>query len=141
MAHEQSRNPRVTVDGILIEHDTVLLVRRDIPPFRGSWVLPGGHVEYGERTEKALKREMKEELGITVKIGNLIGVYSDPKRDPRGHRITVAYLMGRTRGVIRIDREASEYRFFSLNHLPKRMGFDHRIIVKDAIQLVRTSIK
>lgn len=76
MARDEFKSPRLTIDGILIENGTVLLVKRDIPPFRGSWVLPGGHVEYGERTEKALEREMKEELGITVKIGKLIGVYS-----------------------------------------------------------------
>ncbi len=124
--------PFLTVDGVLVQNGKVLMVKRAHYPFIGSWVLPGGRVEYGESTEKAIKREMKEELGIPVKIKKLIGVYSEPwKRDPRGHTVSVAYSIKRIRGKIHLDREASEFKFFPLNKLPKKVGFDHRRIISD----------
>lgn len=124
--------PRLTVDGVIIEKGKILLVRRNIEPFKGYWTLPGGHVEYGERVEDAITREMKEELGVSVKIKRLVGVYSDPGRDPRGHTISIAFLLERTGGEIQIDWEASEYKFFPLGRLPRKIGFDHRKIVRDA---------
>ena len=109
----------------------VLLAKRKIHPFCGFWVIPGGHVDYGETTEKAVKREMKEELGTPVKIKKLIGVYSDPKRDPRYHTVSVVYLIERIKGKIKLNEEASEFKFFSLNNLPKKIGFDHRKALND----------
>lgn len=75
---------------------------------------------------------MKEELGISVKIKKLIGVYSDPKRDPRYHNVSVAYLCQPIqRAKIRLNQEASEFKYFSLKKLPKKIGFDHRKIISD----------
>lgn len=108
-----------------------MLMRRNHYPFIGYWVLPGGHVDYRERVEQAVVREMKEELGISVKIKKLIGVYSDPKRDPRYHTVSVVYLCQKIRGRIKLDHEALEFKFFSLNSLPEKIGFDHRKIIND----------
>jgi len=69
----------------------VLLIRRDDEPFAGSYALPGGFVEWGETVDDACRREVREEVGIEVDELNLVGVYSDPKRDPRGHMVSVAY--------------------------------------------------
>jgi len=107
------------------------VVKQNKYPFFGSWVMPGGHVEYGETVERAIKREMKEEVGVTVKIKRLFGVYSDPKRDPRYHTASVVYLLTKGKGKIRLSKEASEFRYFSLNNLPKKIGFDHGSILKD----------
>lgn len=107
------------------------MVKRNIYPFLGYWVLPGGHVDYGEKVEDAIKREMKEELGVMVRIKKLIGVYSHPKRDPRYHTVTIAFFLERTRGREKIDHEASEYKFFSFGKLPQKIGFDHRKIIND----------
>ena len=109
----------------------ILLIRRNHYPFIGYWVLPGGHVDYGERVEHAMLREIKEETGISAKIRKMIGVYSDPKRDPRYHTVSVAYLCKRVKGKIRINHEASEFKFFPPNSLPKKIGFDHRKIIND----------
>ena len=125
------KRPILTTDGLIVKNNKILLIKRAIPPFIGYWVLPGGHVEYGERVEEALVRELKEELGIGVKIKKLIGVYSDPKRDPRYHSVTVAYLCQSASDKIRLNRESSEYRLFSFKKLPKKIGFDHREIIKD----------
>jgi len=128
---KKPKTPILTVDGILLEKGKVLLVKRSIPPFFGFWTLPGGHVDYGENVEKAIKREMKEELGVPVKIKKLFGVYSDPKRDPRYHTASVVYLLEKTKGRIRLNHESSEFRYFSLKNLPKKIGFDHQKILND----------
>lgn len=129
------KSPILTTDGIILKNNKILLTKRAIEPFIGYWVIPGGHVDYGERVEEALKREMKEELGILVKIKKLIGVYSDPKRDPRYHTVSVVYLCQSIRqargGKIRLNREASEFKYFSFKNLPKKIGFDHRKIIYD----------
>lgn len=132
---EKPKGPVLTVDGIILENDKVLLVKRIIPPFTDSWVLPGGHVEYGERVEEAVKREMREELGVSVKIKSLFGVYSDPKRDPRYYTTSVVYLLKKGKGKIRLDNEASEFKYFSLKKLPSKIGFDHRKILNDLKKL------
>ncbi len=125
------KSPVLTVDGVIVEKDKVLMVRRFRYPFVGSWVLPGGHVNYGERVEEAIKREMKEELGVPVEIKKLLGVYSDPKRDPRYHTTSVVYLLKKRKGKIRLNREASEFKYFPLKKLPSKIGFDHRKILND----------
>ncbi len=125
------KSPILAVDGLLVKGDKVLLVRRNIEPFQGCWVLPGGHVRYGEKVEEAIKREMKEELGLEVKVRKLLGVYSDPKRDPRYHVVSLAFLLNRNKGEIRLNEEASEFKYFSLNRLPSKIGFDHHQIIND----------
>lgn len=125
------KSPVLAVDGIILRGDKILLVKRIIYPFQGYWVLPGGHVDYGERVEEAMKREMKEELGISVKIKKLFGVYSDPKRDPRYHTTSIIYFLEKGKGKICLNDEASEFKYFSLKNLPRKIGFDHRKIIND----------
>ncbi len=129
------RSPSLTVDGILIQNHSVLLIQRKHSPFQGTWALPGGFVEYGEKTEDAMIREMFEETGLEINIHELLGVYSDPHRDPRGHTVTVAYLVKMVGGALRAGDDASSAKFFKSNELPE-LAFDHAIIVKDAFQRV-----
>lgn len=128
---KKPKTPVLMADGILLKGDKILLVKRARYPFSGFWTLPGGHVEYGEKVEGAMKREIEEELGILAKIKKLVGVYSDPKRDPRYHGVSVVYLLEKIRGKIKLDWENSECRFFSLKNLPQKIGFDHRKIIQD----------
>ena len=125
--------PALTVDGILLEDYSVLLVQRKHRPFQGAWAIPGGFVEYGEKTEDAVVREVFEETGVKTMIRSLIGVYSDPHRDPRGHTVSIAYLINRVGGDLNAGDDASSVKFFKLNDLPK-LAFDHAVIVKDAVQ-------
>jgi len=129
------RSPALTVDGILIEDGALLLVLRKTPPFQGTWALPGGFVDYGEKTEEAMVREMSEETGLKITICSLLGVYSDPHRDPRGHTVTVAYLVERVGGTLNAGDDAKGVKFFKRDELPA-LAFDHASIVKDAFERV-----
>lgn len=128
----------LTVDGIILKNGKILLVKRTIYPFSGYWVLPGGHVKYREKVEEAIKREIKEELGISVNIKKLFGVYSDPRRDPRYHAVSLVYICQPTRKPqdkkIKLNFEASKFKYFSLKDLPKKIGFDHRKIINNLIK-------
>ncbi|RLF60873.1 MAG: ADP-ribose pyrophosphatase [Thermoplasmata archaeon] len=127
------RNPKLTVDGIIREDKKVLLIKRKKEPFRNMWALPGGFVEYGERVEDAVKREVKEETGLDVKIKRLFGVYSDPDRDPRGHTVSIVFVLEIVGGDLRGGDDASDARFFPLNSLPD-LAFDHRKILDDFVR-------
>lgn len=88
------RTPEVAVDLVIELVDRpgrpVVLVRRGHPP--PGHALPGGFVDIGETVENAAKREAREETGLDVSLGDLLGVYSDPARDPRGHTVTIVYV-------------------------------------------------
>ncbi len=120
----------VAVDGVILNgKNEVLLVLRDHNPFKGYWVLPGGHVKRWETVEDALRREMLEEVGCEVEIIRLIGVFSDPNRDPRG-LVSVAFLAKLKNQNIKLNNESKEYGWFPINKLPEKIGFDHREIIK-----------
>src|SRR5690242_9054228 len=88
-------SPRPTVDVVIEIGSRIVLIRRANPP-RG-WALPGGFVDYGERVEDAARREMREETSLDVTLTELLGVYSDPARDPRGHTVSTVFV-GRATG-------------------------------------------
>ena len=127
------KTPKLTVDGIILKNNRILLIKRGNPPFKGKWAFPGGFVEYGEKTEDAVIREVLEETGLDTKIKDLMGVYSDPNRDPRGHTISVVYLLDVCGGFLSGADDASEAKFFDLDKLPE-LAFDHEIIVKDVLR-------
>lgn len=126
----QPRNPAPTVD-VLIYHagrGIVLVERRNPPP---GWALPGGFVEYGETCEAAARREAKEETGLDVVLTGLVGVYSDPARDPRGHTMSVVYAaQALDPEKIEAGDDAAKAVFFALDALPP-LAFDHGRIVQD----------
>ncbi len=117
-------------DMILIEDNRILLIKRAKEPFKGEWALPGGRIEDNEDAVQCLKREMKEETGLVVEPIRLTGVYSDPKRDPRGI-IAAAYLVKRVGGEPKAGDDAGELRWFDLDDLPA-LCTDHKKIVEDA---------
>jgi len=129
------KNPALAVDGVIIKNHIIVLVKRSKPPFEGQYALPGGFVEYGETVESALIREIVEETGLNVKIKSLIGVYSDPNRDPRGHIISIAFRAQIIGGEVSSGSDASEVRFFDIRNLP-RLAFDHEKIIQDALTRV-----
>ncbi|HEA70288.1 MAG TPA: NUDIX hydrolase, partial [archaeon] len=86
--------PLLTVDAVILlnNQEDLILIRRKNPPFQGELALPGGFVDVGETVENACIREAREETNVNIRIIRLIGVFSDPKRDPRGHNVTIAFL-------------------------------------------------
>ena len=126
------KSPKLTVDGIVLKDGEILLVKRKKQPFENMWALPGGFVNYGEKTENAAIREMFEETGLKTKINHLVGVYSDPNRDPRGHTVSVVYLLDVYEGKLKGGDDALEAKFFDLNNLPD-LSFDHENIIKDVM--------
>lgn len=121
----------VTVDAVIERDDKILLIRRKNEPFKGHWALPGGFIEYGESAEEAVKREIKEEAALEIKIKRLLGVYSAFGRDPRGHVISICYV-AKAQGKERGGSDAEDARFFSLAELKKeKLAFDHSKIIED----------
>jgi 8-oxo-dGTP diphosphatase len=130
------KSPKITVDGIIIKDDEIILIKRKYEPYKNSWALPGGYVEYNEKTEDAIIREIFEETGIKTKINKLIGVYSDPKRDPRGHTISIIYELKIINGKIKSGDDASEVDFFKFDDIPEKLSFDHKKIISDYLKEV-----
>jgi len=126
------KKPGIAVDGVIIRDKSILLIKRKNQPFKGMWALPGGFVEYGETVEEAILREVKEETGMDAKIRRLLGVYSRPDRDPRGHVISIVFLLDAEGKLIAGD-DAGDVRFFRIDNLPS-LAFDHGEIIRDAIQ-------
>jgi 8-oxo-dGTP diphosphatase len=124
------QTPSLTVDIIILFKNGLVLVQRKNPPYQGKFALPGGFVEIGESTEKAAAREAFEETGLSIEIIKLIGVYSDPHRDPRGHTVSVCYL-AKGSGIIKSGSDAASAELFELDSIPK-MAFDHNKMINDA---------
>jgi 8-oxo-dGTP diphosphatase len=126
--------PKLTVDVIVQvwEEDRlqgIVLIDRKNPPL--GLAIPGGFVEVGESVETAAVREMKEEVGLDVELGYMLGVYSDPSRDPRFHTASVVFV-GNARGTPAAGSDAKEAAIYSLEELPlDHLVFDHRKILLD----------
>src|SRR5215510_14636253 len=102
------KTPLLATDCVVLDaKGRVLLIRRGNPPFKGKYALPGGFVDVGEAVEDACRRELLEEAGIRAGRLELVGVYSDPKRDPRGHTCSVVYLARVKRATARAGDDAA----------------------------------
>jgi 8-oxo-dGTP diphosphatase len=124
----------LTADSVVFDGSKVLLVRRGNPPFRGKFALPGGFVEGHESAEDAALRELAEETGLEGRIAGLIGVYSDPGRDPRGPTCTAAYLIEKTGGHLKAGDDATFARFVPVSLARKTgLAFDHDRVLADAL--------
>jgi len=130
-AIERYQNPAPTADTIIQIGDRIVLVERKVFPF--GWAIPGGFVEYGETLEKAAVREAKEETDLDVRLVHLLGVYSDPSRDPRKHTVTTVFV-GNADGEPKAADEAKRVGLFHSNNLPEPLAFDHRKILEDYFQ-------
>ncbi len=127
---EAQRHSWLTVDGLFVVEGKLVCVRRAKEPFRGIAALPGGFVEVGEAVEAAVVREVREETGFETRVARLVGVYSDPTRDPRGHIVSVAYGLDAVGGVMKAGDDAAAVLLVDPDHLPP-LAFDHAKIVGD----------
>ena len=130
--------PKLMVDVVIPSEDGVVLVRRGSEPFEGQWALPGGFVEVGETVHEAAVREAAEETGLAVEVSRLVGVYSEPDRDPRGHNVSVAFLVRVLGGQMEAASDAVEAEvldpslgrtgFRPSSHRHRRTGLSHRFV-------------
>jgi 8-oxo-dGTP diphosphatase len=126
------RNPAPTVDIIIELVDRrdrpIILIERRNPPF--GWAIPGGFVDYGESVETAAIREAKEEISLDVELIEQFYVYSDPKRDPRQHTISIVFIAKAT-GEPQAADDAKNIGIFLPDNLPAQLCFDHDKILQD----------
>lgn len=124
--------PKLAADAIIELVDKpdrpIVLIERKYPPY--GWAIPGGFVDIGEPLETAAVREALEETCLEVKLRALLGMYSDPARDERGHTVTAVYV-AEARGEPRAADDAKNLQVFTLDALPEQLAFDHAQVLAD----------
>lgn len=109
----------------------IVLIERRYPPH--GWAIPGGFVDVGETLEQAARREAYEETSLNVTLTTLLGCYSDPQRDARGHTVSIVYLATAT-GLPHARDDAKNVALFTPGHFPASLAFDHQLILADYLR-------
>jgi len=126
--------PTLAVDVIIELADRpgrpIVLVKRRFPP--SGHALPGGFVDIGETVEEAARREAREETGLDITLGTLLGVYSDPSRDPRGHTVSLVYIATAAGEPVAGD-DAAGVLIVKPGEAPP-LVFDHGLILGDYLR-------
>lgn len=121
-------------DAIIEKNGMIVLVKRGKNPFKGKLAFPGGHMKKGESIEKTIVRETKEETNLNVKLIEILGVYSNPKRDPT-QTMAVAFVCKIISGKMRGGSDAESADWYEIKKLKKKdFGFDHYRILKDYLK-------
>ena len=124
--------PLIAVDLIIELSDQpgrpIVLIERRNPPH--GWALPGGFVDVGETLEQAALREAQEETGLQITLKALLGCYSNPQRDSRGHTVSAVYV-AQAYGEPRAGDDAGKVMVADPLHPPERLAFDHALILSD----------
>lgn len=124
--------PQLAADAIIELTDRpdrpIVLIERKYPPY--GWAIPGGFVDVGEPLERAAVREALEETCLAVQLTALLGMYSDPQRDDRGHTVTAVYVAEAT-GEPRAADDAKNLHVFTIDKLPGELAFDHAQVLAD----------
>jgi 8-oxo-dGTP diphosphatase len=132
------KTPALTVDCVIYDtQGRVLLIRRKNEPFKGAFALPGGFVDIGETVEAGCRREAREETGLEVDELRLIGVYSDPARDPRGHTVSAAFLARVSDAAPPIAGDDAASAEWVGDWRAHELAFDHAQILEDAEKICR----
>ncbi len=123
--------PLLTVDIIIELSDRpdrpIVLIERKYEPY--GWAVPGGFVDVGETLEQAARREAEEETSLDVTLKTLLGCYSDPARDRRGHTVSAVYV-ATSIGEPKAQDDAVALALFDPSHCPP-LAFDHALIIED----------
>jgi 8-oxo-dGTP diphosphatase len=133
MAKRKFKQPSVTAD-IIVENQNkeVLFIERKHAPYKGYWALPGGFLDVDKETVKqTAQRELYEETNLRAKLEDLelIGETSDPKRDERGHIVSLIYVAKKYSGTPKASDDAKNLKWHSLDNLPA-LAFDHNFMME-----------
>ena len=131
--------PQIAADTIIELIDfpgrPIVLIERLYPPH--GWAIPGGFVDVGETLEQAAFREAKEEVGLEVRLKALLGIYSNPQRDARGHTVTAVYVAEASGRPMAAD-DAKNAVITRVNDLPEPLAFDHALVLTDYLRFRET---
>lgn len=129
---QQYKNPVPTVDIIIELKDRpsrpIILIERKNEPL--GWAIPGGFIDYGESVEQAAIREAKEETCLDIQLLDLLSVYSDPRRDPRKHTLSVVFI-AEAAGKPQAADDAQNLAIYPITEIPTNLCFDHHRILSD----------
>ena len=132
------KNPIPTVDIIIEKDDRVVLIRRKNEPFKGKLAIPGGFVNEKELIEDRAIKEAKEETSLDVELKEILGVYSIPERDPRGHLMTTVFIAKPKTGTVKGGDDAASAGWFKVDDkILNELSFDHRKIITDYLKWKR----
>jgi 8-oxo-dGTP diphosphatase len=133
--------PEITADIIiempLLEDKPIILIERKYEPY--GWAIPGGFVDVGETIASTARREALEETTLEVDLELLLGIYSDPKRDFRGHTVSAVFVGNATGKPVAAD-DAKDIAVFDPFDIKVDLAFDHRQIIEDYCQYRREGI-
>jgi 8-oxo-dGTP diphosphatase len=134
MKREYPESPLVGVGAVIVQNHRVLLIRRGQPPLLGEWSLPGGALECGETLHAAVIREAREETGLGVETGEMLGVYERLIRDDEGrvryHYVLIDFLCRPVSGDLKAGSDAAEVRWFTRDELPAlNLAYDANDVV------------
>lgn len=139
--------PYVTVDLIVFtikeKNLMALLIKRNVPPFKGQWALPGGFFSLDDSLEEATKKKLFDETGVHDVYLEQLYTFGEPRRDPRGRVITVAYFALINSENVKVESHVSdvkEAKWFPMKSLP-RLAFDHKNILDYALKRLRWKIE
>lgn len=132
------KNPIPTVDAIIQKSSSILLVKRKKDPYKNQFALPGGFVNEGETIEEAIEREVYEETSLKIHPIDILGVYSDPTRDPRGHMMTVVFIVLIIKGIATAGDDAKEISWIPIEKINEiKIAFDHKLVLRDYLRWKR----
>ncbi|MBD1365056.1 NUDIX hydrolase [Mucilaginibacter sp. ZT4R22] len=142
-----SQNIKVAVDAVVFGYTSkeglsVLLIKRNIPPFKDAWALPGGLVGDLESLEDAIHRELKEETGISINYLEQLYSFGQPNRDPRNRVISITYygLVKPDAFELHADTDAADVAWFNIKNIPQ-LAFDHAEIIQTAHDRLKNKIQ
>lgn len=140
------QNIKVAVDAVVFGYTSkeglsVLLIKRNIKPFKDSWALPGGLVGDDESLEEAVQRELKEETGVNINYLEQLYSFGKPGRDPRNRVISITYygLVKPDAFELHADTDAADVAWFNIKKLPQ-LAFDHKEILVAAHERLKNKM-